>query len=121
MGKREGDLYEEKVAEHLSSKGVQILERNYRSRFGEIDILAKVGEKLLLVEVKGGKNSESLPYRVDCPKVRRLLLTLSKWLEENHTPFEELIVLVALVKEGKISFRRAVPEDCLHLLEDINL
>ncbi len=121
MGKREGDLYEEKVAEYLSSKGIQILERNYRSRFGEIDILARVKGKLLLVEVKGGRNSNSLPYRVDCSKIRRLLLTLSRWLEKNRIPFEELVILVALVEEEKISFRRAVLEDCLHLLEDINL
>ena len=43
----------ERFAErHLKEKGYQIVERNYRSRFGEIDLIAKQGKRIVFVEVK---------------------------------------------------------------------
>lgn len=40
------------AAEYLKSAGLVILERNYRVRSGEIDIIAKDGECLVFCEVK---------------------------------------------------------------------
>ena len=40
------------AAEHLQRRGYQILEHNYRSRFGEIDLIAKHGNQIVFVEVK---------------------------------------------------------------------
>ena len=47
-----GDLGEDYVAEFLRSKGCEILARNFRIRGGELDIVAKKGELLHVVEVK---------------------------------------------------------------------
>ena len=47
-----GSVYEEKVAAFLKQKGFVILERNYRCRQGEIDIIAKDGAYLVFIEVK---------------------------------------------------------------------
>ncbi|MCR5609863.1 MAG: YraN family protein, partial [Lachnospiraceae bacterium] len=33
-----GDIYEEKAAEYLINKGYSIVKRNYRYKYGEIDI-----------------------------------------------------------------------------------
>lgn len=53
MNKRQtGALYEEQAAEYLEKKGYHILERNYRCRQGEIDLIAKDGSYLVFVEVK---------------------------------------------------------------------
>lgn len=59
-GKRqEGYLWEEKAAEYLKQKGYRILQRNFYSRYGEIDIVAKDREYLVFVEVKYRKNSRA--------------------------------------------------------------
>ncbi len=53
MNKRKiGDDYEEIAVQYLKEKGYQILERNYRIRTGEIDIIARDGRYLVFVEVK---------------------------------------------------------------------
>ena len=43
---------EERAAQYLKERGYQILERNYRLRTGEIDLIAKQGNQIVFVEVK---------------------------------------------------------------------
>lgn len=50
--KARGDWGEELVAKYLTERGYAILERNYRSRYGEIDLIAADGTYLAFVEVK---------------------------------------------------------------------
>lgn len=53
MNKRNtGKQYESLAAEYLQSQGMVILERNYRDRTGEIDLIGRDGEFLVFVEVK---------------------------------------------------------------------
>lgn len=47
-----GTSYEIKAEEYLLQKGYKILERNFRNRQGEIDIIAKDGEYFCFMEVK---------------------------------------------------------------------
>ncbi len=47
-----GAEYEQKAAAFLEEKGFRILERNYRCRSGEIDLIAHDGYYLVFVEVK---------------------------------------------------------------------
>ena len=47
-----GSRYEEEAAAFLQKQGFQILEKNYRDRYGEIDIIAKENGYLVFVEVK---------------------------------------------------------------------
>jgi putative endonuclease len=49
---------EDAAAEYLQSKGYRILERNYRFRRGEIDIVAQDGATLVFVEVKARHSRE---------------------------------------------------------------
>ncbi|MDO8675401.1 MAG: YraN family protein [Candidatus Omnitrophota bacterium] len=43
---------EERAAEFLKAKGYRILERNYKNKIGEIDVIASDGKILIFVEVK---------------------------------------------------------------------
>ena len=43
---------EEVAVSYLKSRGYRIVERNYRIRFGEIDIIAEQGDDLVFIEVK---------------------------------------------------------------------
>jgi putative endonuclease len=49
---RLGQLGEKLAAEHLSRRGFQVVERNYRTRWGELDIVAFDGKTLAFCEVK---------------------------------------------------------------------
>lgn len=58
MNQREvGTKQESRAAEYLEILGYHILERNFRCRFGEIDLIAKQDETYVFIEVK---------YRTSC-------------------------------------------------------
>jgi putative endonuclease len=47
-----GKIGEELALEHLKKQGYAIREQNYRSRFGEIDLIAQQGKRIVFIEVK---------------------------------------------------------------------
>lgn len=66
---------EELAARFLAARGVAILERNYRTRFGEIDLIARDGATLVFVEVRRRRSSRpwgGAAASVDPAKRRRL-------------------------------------------------
>ncbi len=69
-----GRKFETVAADYLEGKGYDILERNYRCPFGEIDVIAKSGDYLVFVEVKyRGSSAWGLPEEaVDRRKQRRI-------------------------------------------------
>ena len=48
----QGDAAEERACRHLERSGFTIVERNFRTRGGEIDIVARKGDLLVFVEVR---------------------------------------------------------------------
>lgn len=48
----QGDAAEERACRHLEGSGFTIVERNYRTMGGEIDIVARRGDVLVFVEVR---------------------------------------------------------------------
>jgi putative endonuclease len=50
--RRFGDFGERVAASHLEAKGYEILERNWSTREGEIDLIASRGSDLVFVEVR---------------------------------------------------------------------
>lgn len=54
---KSGALAEEAAARYLSAMGMRVLARNFRTRCGEIDIVALDGDTLVFVEVKYRKVS----------------------------------------------------------------
>ena len=57
--RREGGIYEEIAAEWLKKQGLVILERNFRCRQGEIDLIARDNNYLVFVEIKYRKTKGS--------------------------------------------------------------
>lgn len=56
-----GQWGEQRAAEFLQNQGYVILERNVRTEYGEIDLLARQGETLVFVEVKA-RSSNAFGY-----------------------------------------------------------
>lgn len=73
---------EDVACEYLQENGYKILERNYRIRGGEIDIICKDGDYLVFVEVKTRWSHEyGLPVESITPwKIKHLLKTAQFYL-----------------------------------------
>lgn len=84
QNKQTGDYGEELACQYLKKLGYKILERNYRIRGGEIDIVAKDKETLVFVEVKTRWSHEyGLPAESMTPwKIRHLLKTARFYVQK---------------------------------------
>ena len=82
-----GDFGEERAARYLRRKGYRIVERNYRCRQGEIDIIAERREFLVFVEVKLRKDERFAEARefVTAAKQRRILAAAQLWLAQHES------------------------------------
>ena len=69
-----GQTGEKLAARFLEKKGWKILERNFRTRRGEIDLIAEDGQFLVFVEVKTSYAADADPpvFRVDACKQARI-------------------------------------------------
>ena len=89
MTSRERGIWgEDEACRYLQSKGFSVLERNYHSRFGEIDIIADDCGCLVFVEVKTRK-SKSYGYAceyVNESKMKKIILTAEAYLGNVEYP-----------------------------------
>ena len=83
-----GQLAEDLAAERLTAAGGEIVARNVRTRYGEIDIVARDGRTLVFVEVKAGR--VGAPYgperpieAIDHRKQRQVRRLAAAWLAER--------------------------------------
>ncbi len=102
-----GRIAEEKVEEILRDKGYEILERNYHSPYGEIDIIAQDGEDTVFVEVKSrtsnrfGSPWEAITEGKKQHIIQTALYYLSeKELKDKNCRFDVAAVFFIKAKEG---------------------
>ena len=78
---------EDLVAEWYLKRGYEIVERNWRCRQGEIDIIASRDSVLVICEVKTRATADfgSPALAVDANKQQRLRRLAAHWLSENPT------------------------------------
>ncbi|MBN1419721.1 MAG: YraN family protein [Planctomycetes bacterium] len=96
-----GDAGEAWAARYLRGQGLEILARNFRLRAGEIDLIARDGDRIVFVEVKTLRRSDpSIALgRIDPRKRRRIegaaSLYLARHARGSETPhrFDLVIVL----------------------------
>ena len=86
--KARGDMGEEIAARYLEGRGFQILSRQWRCRYGELDLIARDSSgTVCFVEVKLRKRNAAAPGReaVGARKQERLRRAALCWLSE-HDP-----------------------------------
>ena len=85
MGKNIGTLGEDAAATFLIKKGYEIVARNYHSRYGEIDIIAAIGQYIVFAEVKTRRqNSMCRPAEtVTVSKQQKIIKTALSYLMEH--------------------------------------
>ena len=81
-----GKKGEDRAAQALESAGLCIVARNFRSKTGEIDIIALDGETLVFAEVKAWSvyGIENLSYSLSAGKQRRIIETAKYFLSINR-------------------------------------
>src|SRR5918912_527919 len=85
LRRERGTTGERIAAEHLERRGYQIVDRNYRTRSGELDLIAADGRALVFCEVKtrvaGGTSGPATPLcAIGATKRRRLKALAAQWL-----------------------------------------
>ena len=77
-----GALGEKFAAKYLRQQGYKILNRNYKNRLGEIDIIARDGGEIVFIEVKTRSAAPYLSgmYAVDSRKQFHILRTAAAYL-----------------------------------------
>lgn len=120
-----GKKGEEIAVEFLKKKGYKILERNFLVQFfparqkGEIDIVAKKGEKIFFIEVKSQKGEKEIPpeEKVNFLKAKKLIDCAEYFLSKNKIPFDIPwqidVISVHFLENGKtkiIHFENAISD-----------
>lgn len=99
MNNRSGPFGETCAAEYLREGGFRILERNYRSRFGEIDIIAENGQYIVFTEVKTRRVfSLAEPEEAVTPgKQKKIARTALLYLQKNPTRLQPRFDVIGIV------------------------
>jgi putative endonuclease len=100
---------EDAAVQLLRNRGLTIVERNFRCRAGEIDIVARAGQTVVFCEVKTRKTdrwgdpSEAVGYK----KQARLRRLAAEWLRTHQVGRVEIRfdVVSVIVREGRTELR----------------
>jgi len=101
-----GQLGEKIAREYLEKKGYKIIDQNYRTKFAEIDLIAKKGNEIVFIEVRTKKGNifglpeESLNQR----KLRKLWLNARSYTSRIgwRGPFRIDAVCVVLRPQNSV-------------------
>jgi len=83
MSRAKGNIAEDKAVLFLEERGYFIAERNFYSRFGEIDIIATKDDVLHFVEVKSGEDYELAIQNITPSKISKLVKTAHVYMKKN--------------------------------------
>lgn len=82
MSREKGDFGEARAADFLQDRGYTILDRNFHSRFGEIDIIAEKQGVLHFIEVKSGEGDPI--YRITPSKLSKIIKTADIYMAKKR-------------------------------------
>jgi putative endonuclease len=94
--------------DHLRSCGYRIVTSPYRTKTGEVDIIAWDGDTLVFVEVKARKNTDPPEDSVGPQKQRRVIRAAEAYISRYHLqdkPYRFDILALTSVPGSKPQFR----------------
>lgn len=98
-----GRLGEDLAVAHLIAQGLIVLDRNWRCDLGEVDIVARDGDAVVICEVKtrSSRGYGDPLEAVTTAKVQRLRRLAARWVSEHRVrPREIRIDVVGIVLTG---------------------
>ena len=98
-----GGRQEEKACRFLSDAGLTILERNWRVRAGEIDIIAREGETICFIEVKyrSEKRYGGASYAISAEKQKKIRQLAQWYITSHHLPENGFYRFDAVLIDGE--------------------
>ena len=104
--KDKGNTYEDKTVEYLKKTGMEVLDRNYRCRFGEVDLVCEEDRDLVFVEVKYRMNGKyGHPSAAINYYKRRNIVNVSRWYVQEKKRFEQNVRYdVAIWFNGRLEY-----------------
>ncbi len=87
IGNKRGNDGENIACRFIEKKGYTVIERNYRSQYGEVDIIARYGDFIVFAEVKLRKKNSRVSGKeaVSASKQRKIISTSALYLQDNPT------------------------------------
>ena len=100
-----GKLGEDYATQYLANSGYKIIKRNFKTRFGEVDIIAEKDDVISFVEVKTrSKNSLYTPREaVNLSKQKKIILASSEYILVSKTEKQPRFDIFEIICEAKIS------------------
>ena len=100
---RTGISAESRAAAYLIAKGFRIVARRWKSRVGEIDIIARRRRLLVFVEVKARERLDDAAWSVTDRQRARIVAAAEAWLAVNPDPaIQDIRFDAMLVAPGRI-------------------
>lgn len=99
---QQGRLAEEKAAEYLKDLGFKIVDRNWRNRFCEIDIIATKSHIVYFVEVKyrsGSAQGEGFDY-ITPKKLKQMIFASDNWCSQNNYTGDRQLLAISVSGEN---------------------
>jgi len=109
MSRAKGNIAEDKAAVFLQKQGFFIVERNFYSRFGEIDIITIKDNIYHFIEVKSADSYEVAILNITPKKLSKITKTIESYLKKNS--INEAYCIDAVI----------VTLDSIDLIENITL
>jgi len=96
MSRAKGNIAEDKACEFLLNHGFSLVERNFYSRFGEIDIIATKDDIVHFIEVKSGLDYESAIQNITPQKLKKFIKTIDVYMKKNALDVDFMIDAVVI-------------------------
>lgn len=83
--RKQGMYTEDLACQYLKNKGFELIERNYSSRFGEIDLIMQDNKYIVFIEVRYRKSNifGSATESVTYTKQQKIIKTASLYLQKH--------------------------------------
>jgi len=104
-----GAAAERLAAAYLARKGLQLLDANYRCRWGEIDLVLRDGDTIVFAEVRlrSSQRFGGAAYSVDRRKQARIVAAARRWLAgKKDAPCRFDVVLMDRLDASRIEWIR---------------
>ena len=100
-----GTYYEKQCSLFLIKKGYTIKKHNYRSSYGEIDIIAEKNDTIYFVEVKSSNHDyKKLLYKLTKIKQKKIIKTALDYIVNYHYNDTQINFIYMIVSQNKIRY-----------------
>lgn len=101
--RKKGKHYEDIASNYLQEKNYKIIDKNFYSQYGEIDIICMSPKKILtFIEVKySSKNIISLLYKLNTKKIDNMINTSNKFISMyNYNNYQIQYDFIEIIKKN---------------------